>query len=183
MKRIEDAFQQLVETILMEVPLSFDDVQCEVITEFYALWQSRAERRHLPMQYVRSSGTLGVRHERTADELEILEKNGYMATRPDGSMAMRDLMGPVIQLNTDRIRDALAAKCWGLVEPLDGEFCVPDVPQHGILPLAPTLALIANSPTGKITVQNLTDINRAMFGRCQDYLFARDLSACPGLPE
>ncbi|WP_264595485.1 DUF4238 domain-containing protein [Sphingobium sp. B12D2B] len=182
MKRIEDAFQKLATTILAERHFDFDEAQCDVISEFYALWQARAERRHLPMQYVEPAGTLGMRHEHSADELEILEKNGYIAARPDGSFAMRDLMGTVIYLNVDRIRDALAAKRWGLIEPVDGEFCVPDVPQHGILPLTPTLALIANETSGRITEKNLADINRAMFGLCQEYLFARDLSRCPGLP-
>ena len=183
MKRIEDAFQKLAEQILARDVTSFDDSQVDVISDFYALWQSRAERRHLPMQYVRPPDTRGTRHQLDADELERLEKGNVIATRPDGSFAMRDLMGSVIYINLDRIKSALAAASWGLVEPLDGHFCVPDVPRHGILPLTPTLALAPNNSWGKITRDNLASINRAMVEHAEEYIFADDLSACPGLPK
>ncbi len=183
MKRIEDAFQALAEQILAGQISHFDKSQVDIISDFYALWQSRAERRHLPTQYIRSPETLGVRHEYGADELERLEKNNIMATRPDGSFAMRDLMGPVIYLNLDRIKTALKVTSWSLIEPVGGHFCVPDVPRHGIISLTPTHALVPNVPSGRITRDNLARLNREMAGYAQDYFFADDLSACPGLTD
>lgn len=106
-----------------------------------------------------------------------------MATRPDGSFAMCDLMGPVIHLNLESIKAALRATSWGLVEPVDGHFCVPDVPRHGIVSLTPTFALAPNVPSGRITHENLSRLNREIAGNAQDYFFADDLSACPGLTD
>jgi hypothetical protein len=183
MKRIEDAFQALSERIVAGKIPHFNELEVDIVSDFYALWQSRPERRHLPMQFVRSPLTLGVRHEYGGDDLELLEKNNILATRPDGSFAMRDLMGPIIYLNLDRIKAALNATSWGVIDPVEGHFCVPDVPRHGIVPLAPTKALVPNVPSGRITRDDLARLNRDMASYAQDYFFANDLSACPGLTD
>jgi hypothetical protein len=56
---------------------------------------------------------------------------------------------------------------------------VTDVPSHGIMPLMPKLALVASSPDGMISLENLALLNRASIADSEQYFFARDLSACP----
>ena len=183
MRRYEDAFQNLVPALLSRRACAPADSMTSIISDFYALWKARSKHRRLTSQYLKVCEENVWPNEDTCDRLEVLEKNGYMAMRPDGSLAMRDVMSGEIFLAIRREKEALAASSWGMVETSEGEFCVPDAPQHGILPLTPSLALIANGPTGRITRENLGLINRVLFEHCQEFIFARDLEACPGLPE
>lgn len=181
MKDMEDAFQAVAEEALRQRPTRFDDGASETISEFYALWQARAERRELPMQSIPAApDILGMRRDYTADELERLEKHGINVFRGDGSIQMRHIMGPVIRLAMDRIRDGMAGRRWALVEAQAGEFCVPDVPAHGIIPLTPGVVLHStrHSPA---SLGDVEEMNRAMAGHARDYIFARSLSECPGI--
>ena len=118
MKDKEDAFQNVAEGALRDRPASFDEAQSEIIFEFYALWQARAERRQLPMQAVPPGPTVvGMRHNYTADELELLEKHDIGAFKGDGSIQMRHLMGPIIRLAMDRIRSEIAGRRWLICPP------------------------------------------------------------------
>jgi hypothetical protein len=181
MKEIEDAFQDLVEKLLAGLPDAFDERQSATISDFYALWQARAERRRLPAQRIPAAeGVLGMRVDYTEDELEQLEKAGISAFRGDGSISMRHLMGPVIRLAMDRIIDSLAGRSWRILTTHDGEFCVPDVPAHGIIPLTPTVAL-HSSRYGVISRDDLIYVNCCLASKSREYLFARSLEACLGL--
>ncbi len=68
---------------------------------------------------------------------------------------------------------------WGVISAQSGEFIVPDVPLHGIIPLTPRLALVQSAPDGMIVERNVAEINRAMRVTSRDYVFARDFSSCP----
>lgn len=183
MKVQEDQFQVLAELILHNRQTTFDESQSDVISEFYALWRARGERRHLPMQTIGpQAGVIGMRRNFTHDELELLEKNGISAFRGDGSIQTRHLMGPVIRLAMDQIRKEIADRSWSLVSSQEGEFCVPDVPAHGVLPLTPTLVLHINR-TGPVSKDEVAEINRAMVAQAQDYVFARSIGSCPGVRE
>ncbi|HQT90336.1 MAG TPA: hypothetical protein PK677_17685 [Acidiphilium sp.] len=70
-------------------------------------------------------------------------------------------------------------KRWGVIEAQSGEFIVPDIPFHTILPITPRLALVNLEQDGQITEQNLAQINQAMKASSQSYFFARDLFNCP----
>ena len=182
MKDKEDAFQALVEVALRERPTAFDDKQSEIISEFYALWQARAERRHFPTQSIGPmADVIGMRRIYTPDELELLEKNGINAFRGDGSIQMRHIMGPVIRLAMDRIREGMNDSHWVLVSAPDGEFCVPDVPAHGIIPLTPSIVL-HSMRSGSTSRGDVAEINGAMAAGTREYLFARSITCCPGLP-
>lgn len=181
MKDTEDSFQAVADGVLRGRLVAFDDAQAEVIFEFYALWQARAERRHLPMQTIPAGpGVIGTRHDYTADELELLEKNEIGAFSGDGSIQMRHLMGPVIRLAMDRIRSGIADRRWSVVEAKDGEFCVPDVPAHGIIPLNPSIALLS-ARHGVASIIDVGEINQAMAHCAREYVFAGLLVDCPGI--
>lgn len=181
MKKIEDAFQSLVEDRLVVGGYAFTEAENEVVAEFFGLWRARARFRHLPKQTVKHEGILGVRHEFTADELEKLEKNNISAFRADGSLAMRDVTAPLIRLDVDRTRDWCVGRQWGVFTAKSGEFCVPDVPSDGIIPLTPAVVLALDNDSDAISESEVGGINRALQSSAQDYLFARSLAACPGL--
>lgn len=181
MKDMEDAFQKLVGEVLSGMPGAFNEWQSATISDFYALWQARAERRHLPSQRIlAAAGVLGTRVNYTNDDLEMLEKNGISAFRGDGSISMRHIMGPRIRLDMDAILKAMSGRQWGIVTSADGEFCVPDVPAHGIIPLTPTVVL-DSSRLGAISRDEVVYINCLLASKSREYLFARSLKACPGL--
>jgi len=73
----------------------------------------------------------------------------------------------------------LAVTRWGVIEAQEGEFLVPDVPLHTVIPFMPTRCLASPAPDGMITRQNLTEINRNSLAASRAYFFARDFAACP----
>lgn len=181
MKEIEDAFQAVADSILPGLPKTLSEEETAVVAEFFALWRARADFRHLPTQHIRPAGVRGVRKECSPDELELLEKHNVVAVRPDGSFAMRDLNAPSIVLQMDRIRDQLENRRWGIIRSMEGEFCVPDAPGAGVIPVAPYLALVVDTEDAAVHHLQVEKINRTQLNTARDYYFARSLEACPGL--
>jgi hypothetical protein len=101
--------------------------------------------------------------------------------RKGGTMPARQLNGVQLQMRIGDYARQLAADVtrWGVISAQSGEFIVPDVPSHAIIPLSPRLALVGSSPDGVIVEQNLAQINRAASALSQEYFFARDFSRCP----
>lgn len=181
MKDMEDAFQDLAEGVLLSPPAAFDEAQSATISDFYALWHARAERRHLPSQRIPASvHVIGMRVDYTADDLERLEKNGISAFRGDGSISMRHIMGPRIRLDMFASQKGLADKPWNVVTADEGDFCIPDMPAHGIIPLTPRIAL-SYSRSGPVNRDELILINWCLASKSREYLFARSLDDCPGI--
>jgi hypothetical protein len=144
----------------------------------YALWYMRGRYRDLDAQEVGLHQMTGDSH--TKEEEENLEAKGYLFARTGGRMPARQFNGLRLQRRIDDYSIALSSiERWGIVTPLAGEFLVSDVPTHTILPLTPTLALVAPAPDGMITEENLALLNRATRADSQLYSFARDLAACP----
>jgi hypothetical protein len=52
---------------------------------------------------------------------------------------------------------------------------------HGVIPIAPKLALAIDADSGFITRDNLTRINAMMRQSARGYVFARSLDACPSV--
>ena len=59
---------------------------------------------------------------------------------------------------------------------MQGEFIVPDLPVHTVIPLDPKHCLVSPAPNAAITEENVADINRKISDASQSYFFARDLS-------
>jgi hypothetical protein len=115
------------------------------------------------------------------EQQENLESNGYMFARRHGAMPTRQLNGAVVEMRTGFYVEELAKSVtrWGIIRAQGGEFIVPDVPWHGVIPLTPELVLVWNAPDGMITEQNLAQVNAAMRSASEIYYFARDLACCP----
>lgn len=177
MKRIEDAFQTLAVQIIEGVVPQIDETNGRTINDFYALWYIRSRNRHLPQQEVQAQGVTG--GGLTRDQEEMLEKNFTGFARAGGKIPARQINGLRIQMMTGQYSDSLTTSEWGIIRAHEGEFLVPDVPEHVIVPLTPVLCLMAPAPNGTILKDNVAALNRAIMAASQAYFFARDLSKCP----
>ncbi|MDR6513375.1 hypothetical protein J2792_004269 [Novosphingobium capsulatum] len=182
MKAIEDRFQEVANRILSSGRLSSSNQDSEAVAEFYSLWQARAEHRYLSEQDIKLEGVVPGRNVLSMDERERLEKCGAFVILGDGTFPMRDANSIIVTFSIYKHKAELPSEPWGLIEACDGEFCVPDKPADGVLPLTPSLALRVGAPSGQITRDGLADLNRRMFVGAEEYVFARDLAKCPGIP-
>lgn len=180
MKEIEDLFQALAEEIIVDAPAKFTTEQISAINEYFGLWRARVEQRYIPMQRIRPTGVLEVTQKLTPDQLELLEKHGVMGIAPDGSFPFREFNGQSVLLGIELISEKLKGRRWGIIRPLEGEFCVPDLPIHGVIPIAPKVALALDSDSDFITRNSLARINSLMRQSAREYVFARAFKACPG---
>lgn len=178
MKNIEDAFQQVVCSILAGDTASIDANQTSQIDRMFALWYIRSRHQSLEEQAVQLNGLDG--DDLTAEQEENLEKNGLLYVRKGGRMPARQLNGLKIQKFVDGyVMNLTGQTAWGIVRPVTGEFIVPDVPSHTIIPIAPKVALASPCANGFVTEANLAEVNRAALDHSQGFCFARDLAECP----
>jgi len=181
MKRIEDDFQKVVAPIVEGKAQTIPSEAKAAIDRFFALWYMRSRYREIESQEIQLNGIPG--SNLTKEQEENLEKNGYIFARKSGRMPARQLNGVELWMRTNDYARELASSVmrWGVIAAQSGEFIVPDVPSHGIIPLTPRLALVQSAPDGMITERNLAEVNLAMRATSQDYFFARDFSNCPFL--
>jgi hypothetical protein len=179
MKRIEDDFQRIVDLIVEGKTQSLSSESKVAIDRAYALWYMRARYRELETQEIQLNGIVG--NELTKEQEENLEKNGYIFARKNGKLPARQLNGIQLRMRIDDYARTLATTVtrWGVITAQSGEFIVPDVPSHGIIPLTPCLALVNSASDGMIVERNVAEINRAVKETSLDYFFARDCGACP----
>jgi hypothetical protein len=177
MKRIEDKFQRAVAPIIAGHVATVSAEDRPAIDWMYTLWYWRARFRELESQETQLNGVTGA--DLSFEQEENLESNGYMFARKYGAMPTRQLNGAVVEMRTGFYVEELKRQRWGIITAQRGEFIVPDVPCHGVIPLTPQLALVWKAPDGMITVQNLAQVNAAMRSLSETYYFARDLARCP----
>jgi len=178
MKSIEDPFQNLAVKIIKGLVLTIGDKEKRIVNEFFALWYMRSRYRNLGAQEIQAIGVTG--SNLTKNQEENLEKGGIMFSRQGGRIPARQLNGLMLQMWTYRYaNDDLPITQWGIIHAEGGEFVVPDIPVHTVVPLTPTLCLASPAPNGTIVRQNVADINRHAVVASQEYFFARDFSRCP----
>lgn len=177
MRHIESAFQALADKIIDGVVSEIGEAEKRVVNDFYSLWYVRARRRNLKEQEVQMKGVTG--ENLTPDQAEILESKGIIFLREGGKLPTRHINGMQIQILVGRQAEALAEAQWGIIQAKEGEFVVPDVPIHSIVPLTPTRCLVSPAPCGIILKKNVTEINHSLITACHEYFFARDFSKCP----
>lgn len=179
MKRIEDDFQTIVGPIVDGTVRTLAAEFKAAVDKMYALWYMRSRNRDLESQEIQLNGISG--EDITKEQEENLEKNGYVFARKSGRMPARQLNGLQLQIRINNYARALAASVtrWGIISAQSGEFIVPDVPSHYIIPLTPRITFVNSVPDGMITKSNVAEINRAVRATSRDYFFARDFSSCP----
>lgn len=154
MKYIEDEFQALVAPILKENIGTIPPNQKAVIDRMYALWVTRARFRYLSNQEMVLNGINGTKLNK--EEEENLERKGFLFVRSGGAIPTRQINGLQIMLRVGDLERNFAADIlrWGVVKTISGEFIVPDLPLHGILPITPNIALIHSTRDGHISDKN-----------------------------
>jgi hypothetical protein len=179
MKRIEDDFQKIVGPIADGTAKTLASELRGAVDRMYALWYMRSRHRDLESQEIKLNEISG--DDLTKEQEENLEKNGYVFARGSGRMPARQINGIELQFRIESYARDLATRVtrWGVIAADCGEFIVPDVPLHGIIPLTPRLALVQSAPDGMIVERNVAEINKAIKAASQDYFFARDFSSCP----
>jgi hypothetical protein len=179
MKQIEDRFQPVADAIIAGSVTTISAEQRTAIDWMYALWYERSRFRELESQETQLNGIEGP--DLTLEQEENLESNGYMFARKHGAMPTRQLNGAVVQMRTGNYVEVLVKNMtrWGIIRAQSGEFIVPDVPCHCILPLTPRLALVKDTEDGVIAEQNLAQVNTALRSTSETYYFARDFACCP----
>lgn len=178
MKSIEDQFQDLVDKIIYGSVAEIGDTEKSVIDHFFALWYMRSRHKYLAVSNVQMNGSVGA--SLTQDQEEHLEKNWVAFARAGGKFPARMVNGLELQVRIDGYVRDLADKKWSIIHAQEGEFIVPDIPSHDIIPLTPTVCLTPHPTGGTIVRSNVAEINRAVITASSEYFFARDFSKCPG---
>jgi hypothetical protein len=178
MKQIENDFQTVASKIIDGTMLEIGTIEKDIVDRFYALWHIRSRQRSLPAVEIQAKGLTGSKLMR--DQEENLEKNGYTFAREGGKLLAHHINGIQIRMKVGKYaHEFLATSQWGVIQAQKGEFIVPDVPNHFIIPISPTLCLMNPTPNGIIIEQNVAEINRSVRAASQRYYFAHDLSLCP----
>lgn len=178
MLQIENDFQNLIDRILDNNVCEIGNDEKNIINYFYALWFMRSRHRYLEEQETQMKGVSG--HNWTQEQEEIFEKKGCAFTREGGKVPARVINGIRLQVVIDSYTvNDLSNSDWGIIQAQEGEFVVPDITSHMIIPLTPTVCLVSPSQNGIIIKSNVAEINRALVSTSQEYYFARDFLNCP----
>jgi hypothetical protein len=114
------------------------------------------------------------------DQEENLELNGYVFIRLGGRLPARQINGAQLRILIAKYaHEKLSDARWGIIQAQSGEFIVPDVPLHTIVPLTPGCCLISPALNGIILRGNVAEINRSVSAASRVYFFARDFENCP----
>jgi hypothetical protein len=180
MKEIEDNFQSVANSIINESISKIGIIEKSIINDFFALWNIRSYRKHLPIPDHLIHGIAGVSRELSKDEQEHLEKNHIGFIRPDQTMPGRLLCGINIQSNLEIARKHLHNAEWGIIRAKEGEFLVPDNYSNvRMVPLTPTACLFSRSKNTYISLQDVSKINQLSYRSGREFYFSRKLSNCP----
>lgn len=180
MKEIEDRYKDLAEKIVSNNTLTLDAECQKIITDMFALWNTRFHWKGQPVEDQIIEDAICVAVEYTKDQQEELEKNGITAIRPDLSIPSRSLTGTSIQMNVYSVREQMSDACWGILRSTSGQFLVPDQSSNcRMMPLTPYLCLFSQSENAEIDEAELAKINAHAVAGSKEYYFAQDLAQCP----
>ena len=175
---IERRFQRLACQVIAGKVTSIGDSEKSIVDVFLALWRARADQKTEEDREIKSSFVAGIELSKTREE--NLEKNGYIFVRKGGQLPSRMAHGIEIRMQIRRWVHGLTDAQWGILQADQGQFLVPDRPERTMIPLTPTLCLCSGGQSGRISGQNLAEINRISKAVSVEYYFARDLGQCPG---
>lgn len=176
-RNIEGRFQQLADKIVSKKICTIGPLDKIAVDEFFALWKSRLSFKQNPFTDLSVNGMHG--DCLSVDEQERLEKHHILFVR-NGVMPGRFIAGVQGQRYIDFFVESNANNQWGIVHAGVGEFIVPDgFADMMIIPLSPTISLMADQPDSVIDKEKVAVTNRIAIEKSTQYFFARKLSRCP----
>ena len=182
MKQIEDRFQALVDDLLTGRVEFIDDEQAWAVNLFFSLWYWRSRQEKPTNPEVQLNGMTG--NSFSLEEEERLEKAHVIFTREGGRVPSRFITSVQLQSRVIQYARQIEDWTWGVIQAQAGEFLMPDVPSHGLLPITPKIVLAANHPNGTVLQSNLREINIAFLAYTWRYFLARDIAtAMEGISE
>lgn len=182
MKQIEDRFQPLADRIASGELTEIPEESAHDVNQFFSLWFHRSRIQPADEIETQTKGLTG--DALIKDQQEIPESRHIMFVREGGKIATRHLTGLQIQTRIIADNRNCGARRWGVIHAPEGEFVMPDVPAHDLMPITPTVLLAANHPSGIITKSNVISINTEFLAYTRRYFFGRDLKiALAGVTE
>lgn len=173
MKAIEDEYQPIADGVVSGEIEKISEEQTGAVNRFYALWHCRSRVEPTDEIETELNGVTGETFSK--DQQERFEKQGVLFVRAGGKMATRHFTSLQLQREIDHYATHIENWRWGIIRTPRGEFVMPDVPSHGLMPIAPRVMLVANQESGLITKVNLTRINVAFLAYTRNYFFGRSL--------
>lgn len=175
MKKIEDRFQALVEDVLIGKVEFITGDDAWTVTHYFSLWYWRSRVQPPDETEQQFAGLTG--ETLTRDQEEHFEKMNVMFVRAGGRMPARFLTGIQLQTRVDQYAHQLVTGWdWGVIQAQEGEFLMPDVPHHTMLPIAPKVLFAAHNPNGTIVKSNVLAINTGFVAYTWSYFIARDIA-------
>jgi hypothetical protein len=173
MKQIEDGFQPLADRIVSGEVTEISASELPIVNAFFALWYHRSRIQPAEQIETQLNGVTG--QVLTKDEQERLEAAHVLFLREGGKIATRHIVGIELQSQIDAYCLHFADQVWGIIKAPEGEFLMPDVPAHGLMPISPTILLASGHPSGLITKSNLVQVNTEFLAYTRRYFFGRSL--------
>jgi hypothetical protein len=179
-RRIENAFQIFADGLLNESFSMVAPEQEATVSEFYALCYHRGLMKASPPPDVRQEA-LSTSESYNQNQAEILERNGYATTRPDGSLPGRHLAAIMSYFNIGHMRRFLSNYRWQVLRSTKAQFLVPDqFPDQAVMPIAPRVCLVAGAEGWvEIGENEVRRLNRLLVAASRNCYFAHELALCP----
>ena len=174
-KNIEDNYQSLVERVLSSGCRILSNKDCEIISEFYALWCFRSSIENYDESM--SGNLIGVTGDILTDEQKLnLELKHVIYVEEGGVVPMRFKRGITMQMAIDSFILRNSNLKWYIAESKSLEFIVSDNPEgEFIIPFTPMLCFICSFHVPVLSLEQVRGINMSAIMRSKSYYFAREL--------
>lgn len=185
MKKIEDAFQKLVDGIIQNEIKSFDDAQNKIICDMYTLWEYRI--LHIedflknPNQFIK---LYGIEEENlTKNEQEILESKHCAYVNENAEISNRSIIGLQIQFSIDTSRYKNIR--WGILKSSCKEFVMssnPIMPKNNneinatiVFPISPLYCIVPTAVYQVANDKDVEELNSLIIKNSKWFYFGKNL--------
>ncbi|CAN7383082.1 hypothetical protein [Variovorax sp. LjRoot178] len=175
---IEKTYAALADQLVSGEVQTLTPEMDKTVSEFFFLWNHRFNAATIPGEDLTLNFVAPERQLTKAQE-EILERKGVMFVRGN-KLPFRFINGMSIMRETDRGMERMASAKWGIVRAAEGEFLVPDnCVGLSVVPVSPTICLADGAGDISLVLKSVGTVNRQLKDGAREFVFARDLAACP----
>jgi hypothetical protein len=179
-REIETPFQTLADAIIAGSIFAVGKSEKKIVNASFALCCLRAEwkSQQIPSQPIPFA--IGLQHNTTNDNQELLEKCCVTCFGPGVTIPGRSVAGSVMQLRIFDLQRQLEDSKWGIMKAATGQFLVPDNLSYGrVLPISPSICLVSAGDNGLLSEGEVAWLNQSAIRASTEYYFANDLHRCP----